>query len=70
MFSNQWRELQLLLTMSTETSEETVEDIVEDIVEDTSPPPADTLEAAPPRSLSAAPRDTAAAARTRAASST
>ena len=43
---------------------------MEDIAEDTSPPPADTLEAAPPRSLSAAPRDTAAAARTRAASST
>ena len=35
MFSNQWRELLLLLTMSTETSEETVEDIVEDIAEET-----------------------------------
>ena len=53
-----------------DTLKAVVEDIVEDIVEDTSPPPADTLEAAPPRSLSAAPRGTAAAARTRAASST
>ena len=50
--------------------QDTLEADVEDIVEDTSPPPADTLAAAPPRSLSAAPRDTAAAARTRAASST
>ena len=48
---------------------DTLEAVLEDIAEDTSPPPADTLEAAPPRSLSAAPRGTAAAARTRAASS-
>ena len=52
-----------------DTLEAVLEDIVEDIVEDTSPPPAGTLAAAPPRSLSAAPRGTAAAARTRAASS-